>query len=91
MEKKLDIICQHKLNGEIIPIKIRLTDEDGEMHTYLVKAYKVIERPCDGCLPNHVKTTMSIWTFECKISVFEKQQIIRIHYNVYQGRWWMDA
>ncbi len=25
-----DVICQHKTDGSIIPLKIRITDEDGE-------------------------------------------------------------
>lgn len=89
MEKSLDIICQHLSNGDIIPIKVRLADEDGEFHIFQVKSYKVIDRPGDVCLPNLVNTTVSLWTFECKILVFGNLKIIRLHYNTYNGRWWV--
>ena len=29
-QQSLDVICQHKKDGTIIPLKIRLQDEDGE-------------------------------------------------------------
>ena len=29
-QKSLDVICQFKKDGTIIPLKIRLQDEDGE-------------------------------------------------------------
>ena len=35
-----DVICQHKTDGTIIPLKIRITDEDGEYQVYNIKSYK---------------------------------------------------
>lgn len=33
-QKSLDVICQFKKDGTIIPLKIRLQDEDGEYQSY---------------------------------------------------------
>ena len=41
-----DVICQHKTDGTIIPLKIRITDEDGEYQVYNIKSYKDVLRRC---------------------------------------------
>ena len=30
MDNRIDLICQHTMEGNIIPIRMRLWDEDGE-------------------------------------------------------------
>ena len=35
-----DVICQHKIDGSIIPLKIRILDEDGEYQVYNIRSYK---------------------------------------------------
>ena len=40
MRRKADVICQHTIDARIIPLKIRIQDEDGEMQTYSVKGYR---------------------------------------------------
>ena len=39
-EKQIDVICQHTRESKIIPLRIRLQDEDGEFHNYNIKEYK---------------------------------------------------
>lgn len=41
-----DVICQHKIDGSIIPLKIRITDEDGEYQVYNIK---ILQR----CIESH--------------------------------------
>lgn len=31
MRRSADVICQHKKDGTIIPLKLRIEDEDGEL------------------------------------------------------------
>ena len=38
--QKIDVICQHTKEGDIIPLRIRLVDEDGMLQTYNIKSYK---------------------------------------------------
>ena len=42
MGKAVDVICQHSADGTIIPIRVRVKDEDGEYHAYTIKGYKDI-------------------------------------------------
>ena len=32
----VDVICQHKSNGEVIPLRFRLMNEDGQYESYAV-------------------------------------------------------
>ena len=38
-EKSIDVICQHTKDCKIIPLRIRLEDEDGNLQTYNIKWY----------------------------------------------------
>lgn len=40
MDTRIDFICQHTMDGNIIPLKIRLRDEDGELQEYAIKGYR---------------------------------------------------
>ena len=82
-----DVICQHRRDGKIIPIKIRLEDEDGEFQTYKVQAYKDLTQYGKYVTPEGVSSVNHIWKYECKISVFGVEKRIRLHYNAFDNRW----
>ena len=70
-KKQVDVICQHTKEGRIIPIKIRVSDEDGELQTYHVRQFR--ERSIGGekyRMPNEVWTSNYLRRFECKIIIF---------------------
>lgn len=83
----IDVICQHTRDGNIIPMRIRLVDEDGEYQTYSIKAYKDITNHGSYTMPNGVPSTSHTWTFDCKIQVFNQIKMIRIFYNTYENKW----
>ena len=87
MNRKADVICQHTSDGEIIPIKIRFADEDGEFHTYAIRAYRIVTKNGDILLPNEVTAKSHIWIFECRIVVFEKEISVRLFYNAHENMW----
>lgn len=86
-ERKVDVICQHKSDGSIIPMKVRIQDDDGEFQVYLIKSYKTLTQPGDCILPSGVTTTTHTWQFECKISVFDVEKRIKLFYNAYENYW----
>ena len=43
-QQKIDMICQHKADVTIIPIKFRMVDDDGLFQEYKIKAYRVPDR-----------------------------------------------
>lgn len=67
----VDVICLHTKEGKIIPIKIRVSDEDGELQTYHVRQFR--ERSIGGekyRMPNEVWASNYLRRFECKIIIF---------------------
>lgn len=37
--QKVDVICQHSVDGTIIPLRVRMTDEDGQRQMFNIKEY----------------------------------------------------
>lgn len=87
-ERDADVICQHNKDGTIIPLKIRIKDDDGESQTYSIKSYKDLSTNGDFVLPNGVNVSRRhLWSFECKIQVFDLLKRIRLFYNAADGCW----
>lgn len=87
--KNIDMICQHKADGTIIPMKIRMIDDDGAYQEYKIKAYKdltyrgsVFEMPDVGKVHSQ-----GIYPFECKIEIFGHERVISLFYNSYEHTW----
>ena len=57
-QKSLDVICQFKKDGTIIPLKIRLQDEDGEYQSYMVKSYRQ-SRVIEYILFSYIKSPLT--------------------------------
>ena len=87
--KNIDMICQHNADGTIIPMKIRMLDDDGAYQEYKIRAYKdltykgnVFEMPDVGNVH-----TSGIYPFECKIESFGREHMIKLFYNSYEHTW----
>ena len=90
MRRRADVICQHTRDSAIIPLKIRVEDEDGEFQTYSVKQYKRLNAGGMIILPNEVNVSSHIRYFECKINVFGKEKVVRLSYNFWEEAWYID-
>lgn len=86
-DQVIDVICQHKTDGSIIPIKIKLQDEDGEFQIYKIYAYKMLLENGIHIMPNGVKIGNHIWTYECRINVFGCLKTMYLMYNINDGKW----
>ena len=81
-QQSLDVICQHKMDGNIVPLKIRLQDEDGEYQAFTVKAFR-----CTN-LNKTINPAMNpTLFFECKIVAFGEERRIGISYSFRDGLW----
>jgi hypothetical protein len=86
----IDVICQHKADRSIIPIKIRLRDEDGEFQTFTIKSYKVLSAPGGHTSPDGLCGTSHTWRFLCKIVCFGMEKSVRLFYNAYENYWQIE-
>lgn len=85
--RAVDVICQHTREGNMIPIKIRIRDEEGEFQTYVVKGYKDLSHKGAFTMPNGVTATRTIFPFDCKIIVFGRERIVHLYYNSSDHIW----
>ncbi|MCR5667376.1 MAG: hypothetical protein K6G01_11190 [Eubacterium sp.] len=89
MEKKLDVICEFTKEDEIIPMRIRVTDSDGEFHAYTIKGYKNLSGRGAYTTPDGVYVTNDILVFACKIEVWGKERVVRLYYHLSKSKWYM--
>jgi len=64
-ENRIDLICQHTTEGKIIPLKIRLKDEDGEQQEFTVRGYREASE-------------FPMLNYECVIVVRDTKKTIKI-------------
>ena len=88
MEKPIEVICQHKTDGSIFPIKIKCDDEDGEYQVYRIISFRELTPgEASFTLPSAVSATKVLRRFDCKIHVFGREKTISLFYNTTTGRW----
>ena len=85
--KPIDVICQHNRDGTMIPIKLRIQDEEGEMQSYVVKAYKDLSHKGNYTMPNGIMATSTVFPFACKINVFGTLKVVNIYYSSTDNVW----
>ena len=91
--KNIDMICQHKSDGTIIPMKIRMLDDDGAYQEYKIRAYKDLTykgAPLDDLDASRVHSS-GIYPFECKIESFGHIRVIKLFYNSYEHTWKLSS
>ena len=87
-DNRIDVICQHTRDGRIIPLKIRVKDEDGEFQSFTIQAYSDLTHPGKYTLGNGVEVSgCNIKTYERKIDVFGVEKVVRIFYNASENLW----
>ena len=86
-DNKVDVICQHSRDGTIIPMKLRVADEDGAFQTYLIRSYKDITNYGEADNQKVATAINHIWTFDCVILVFGQERRIRLLYNSFENLW----
>lgn len=85
--QEADVICQHSRDGTIIPLKIRLTDEDGEQQQFSIKGYKDMSGQGTRMTPDGVYVTDNSRIFYCNIIVFGVERRIHLYYEPSNMRW----
>ena len=84
--QKIDVIWQHNKDGSMVPIKIRVTDEDGERQSFQIRGYRDLTYYIDrDSSEKHARN--EIWQFECRILVFSSEKTVSITYNAKENIW----
>lgn len=94
MKQEVDVIALHKKDGAIIPLRIRLIDEEGENKEYTIKQYRDVSGQGAREMPDGMYICDAIFAYECYIVVAGVRRLIRLYYRperpgVMSGRWTM--
>ena len=84
---KADIIAEFTRDGDIIPLRIRVEDDDGELHPYTVKGYKPIYSGETYLTPEGIYVTNQILSFECSIIVFDQTKYVKLYFDTTKSEW----
>ena len=87
----VDVICQYSRDGTIIPIRIRLDDEDGIQRSYKVCGYRELSDNRTYETIDGVYVTNDTIFFECKLDVLGKDIITRLYYCKHERNWFMTV
>ena len=58
-QQLVDVICQHNKDGSMIPMRVRLTDEDGAVQTYTIKNYEDLSHQGTRTMPDGIRSVGS--------------------------------
>ena len=64
----IDVICQHSQDGTIVPLKIRVRDDDGEYQAYMIQGFREEERRGGITTKDGVYINSHVTVYECQIT-----------------------
>lgn len=88
---EVDVIAQFNRDGQIIPLRVRITGEDGEPHAYTIRSYTDLSHKGVFTTPDGIYVTDDILVYECCIVVFEAKKIIHLYYDMSESSWTMTV
>jgi hypothetical protein len=86
-DEKLDVICEHKSDGDIIPLRIRIRNEDGEYHVFSIREYRDLSHRGTYTTGDGVFVTNNTLVYECHIEVFGTQKTVKLYYEPHRSLW----
>ncbi len=87
----VDVICQHSTDGSMIPLRIRLKDEDGATQTYTIKNYEDQSHQGTRTMPDGMFVTDKTFVYECQVLAFGRYKTIRLYYEPSGTVWKMTV
>ncbi|WP_026659783.1 hypothetical protein [Butyrivibrio sp. AC2005] len=78
---EVDVICEHKADGSIIPLRLRFMNEDGEYQTFTIKGFREAEKKGAHTTEDGIYVADSAFIFECLIIAAGMKRVIRIYYD----------
>ncbi len=90
MRQSVDVIALHQIDGTTIPLRVRLTDEEGERREFTILQYRDIGGKGNQTFPDGMNIANDTLAYECYIEVAGTRRLIRLYYKpALQGHWTM--
>ncbi|MBR3517872.1 MAG: hypothetical protein IKN07_00385 [Lachnospiraceae bacterium] len=88
MKQDVDVIALHKKDGSIVPLRIRLIDEEGVAREFTIKQYRDVSGQGAREMPDGMYISNSFLAYECYIEVAGVRRLVRLYYR-YGNAWIM--
>ncbi len=87
----VDVICQYKPDGSILPLRLRFMNDEGEYETYTIKGFRKSE--CKGArtTADGIFVADSTLIFECMIFCLNMKRVVRLYFNPKNASKWLLA
>ena len=79
--ENIDVICEHKSDGSIVPMRVRFLTEDGEYQTFNIKGYREASKKGAYTTQDGIYVCESSFVFECMLVVLNSKKMVRLYYN----------
>ena len=83
----MDVIYQNNKNGSMIPMRIRLKDEDGAIQSNKIKNYEDLFHQGTRTMPDGIYVTDRTFVYECQVQTFGIFRMIRVYYDLSGAVW----
>ncbi len=93
MEVKLieaDVICEHKTDASIIPLRFKIMNEQGEHQIFNVKRYRPAPKKGAYTTVDGVFVSNRTEVYECQIEILGVTKVVRLYYEpTKDGKWYL--
>ncbi len=88
---EVDVICQHKADGSIIPLRLRFMNEEGEYQSFPIKGFREAEKKGTHTTEDGIYVGDYTFVFECLIISMNMKRIVRLYYDPKNSSRWRMA
>ncbi len=84
---KVDVIAEFKHDGSIIPMRLRIMNEDGEYEAFTIKAYKEVQNNGTHTTEDGIFICSDDIVFHCKIVTQNTEKVVRLYFHPKNNSW----
>ncbi len=84
---KVDVICEHKSDGSLIPMRFRLINDDGAYEAYTIKGYRQLYNNETHTTPDGVYVCTKDKVFECRVLILDMYRTVRLYFDTNKCTW----
>ncbi len=84
---KVDVICEYKADGKVIPMRFRLINEYGVYEAYTIKGYRQIFKQETYTTPDGITVCSKDRVYECRVLILDMYRTVRLYFNTDNNSW----
>ncbi len=85
----IDVICEMKGDGTVVPLRLKFADGDGAVHEYTIKGYRILSNAELFRLPDAGYQRCNYVVIACRVIDFGRILEIMLYYDKSLSKWWM--